>query len=117
MLLKITQLIYASNKLKRRKQKGKKIEIAAYDIQQNDKLCSNFFSLIYVRHSDKIRELFGFSVMPNRRPNYSIDRTLTELFSNNSRILQTIPEFYEFFLNYFRILFFGYFFVFAPLQN
>ena len=38
--------------------------------------------------------------MPNRTPNYSVDRTLTELNPNNWRILRTFPEFYELFPNF-----------------
>ena len=41
--------------------------------------------------------------MPNQKPNYSVDQTLTEINPNNSLILRTFPEFNELFTNFSRI--------------
>ena len=73
----------------------------------------NEFGLWCSDHNDKIRVLypnytrifFFFCVMSNWMPNYSVDRTLTELNPNNSLILRTFSEFSEFFPNFFGLFF------------
>ena len=60
--------------------------------------------------------------MPNQMPNYSVDRTSTELNPNNSQILQIFSEFYELFIIFSQIfsrtiiLFFIFYFL-ALLQD
>ena len=68
-----------------------------------------------------VNNSFFLCVMLNWTPDYLVDPILTELFMNNSQILQNFSEFYELSTNFFRIFsqtfFSGFFFLLLPCRT